>query len=181
MIKRINFFGGPGSGKSTTAAWLYSELKTRGLSIELVTEYVKIWAIRKEKPEVFDQILFLGEQMHSEYRFLKHGVERIVTDSPVFLSGLYASFYDTENRFRLQKSILDIAFEYEAQFPSLNIFLNRKDREYKQEGRYQSLEEAIEIDTYIRNFLWDNADRLNVQFIDYNNRPNILTTVIQHL
>lgn len=181
MIKRINFFGGPGSGKSTTAAWLYSELKTRGLSIELVTEYVKIWAIRREKPEVFDQILFLGEQMHSEYRFLKHGVERIVTDSPVFLSGLYASFYDTENRFRLQKSILDIAFEYETQFPSLNIFLNRKDREYKQEGRYQSLEEAIEIDKYIMDFLCQHSNKLNFRIIDYDDRQGILNNIIQHL
>jgi len=38
---RINFLAGPGAGKSTTTAWIFSELKLRQVSVELVTEYVK--------------------------------------------------------------------------------------------------------------------------------------------
>ena len=43
---RINFLGGPSSGKSTTAAWLFAQLKDRQASIELVTEYVKAGPVK---------------------------------------------------------------------------------------------------------------------------------------
>ena len=44
-MKVINLFGGPGCGKSTTAADLFARMKLRGLSVELVTEYAKdvVW------------------------------------------------------------------------------------------------------------------------------------------
>ena len=38
---RINLLAGPGAGKSTMAAWLFSELKRRNISVEHVGEYVK--------------------------------------------------------------------------------------------------------------------------------------------
>ncbi len=45
LKKLINFFGGPSTGKSTYAAELYSDMKKRKLSVELVTEFPKdlIW------------------------------------------------------------------------------------------------------------------------------------------
>jgi adenylate kinase family enzyme len=36
--KYINIFGGPGAGKSTTAAALFAEMKRRGMNVELATE-----------------------------------------------------------------------------------------------------------------------------------------------
>jgi adenylylsulfate kinase-like enzyme len=33
----INFYGGPGSGKSTMAAAVFAELKSRNVEVELVT------------------------------------------------------------------------------------------------------------------------------------------------
>ena len=44
-MKVINLVGGPGCGKSTTAAGLFYELKRRDYSVELVTEYAKsrVW------------------------------------------------------------------------------------------------------------------------------------------
>ena len=39
---RINFLAGPGAGKSTTAAWIFSELKRKQASVELVTETTNI-------------------------------------------------------------------------------------------------------------------------------------------
>jgi pantothenate kinase len=40
----INVYGGPGAGKSTSAAYLYYLLKVAGKNVELVREYVKDWA-----------------------------------------------------------------------------------------------------------------------------------------
>ena len=53
---RISLFGGPGSGKSTTAARLFSELKERHYSVEHVSEYVKSWTYMNRKPKGFDQV-----------------------------------------------------------------------------------------------------------------------------
>jgi adenylylsulfate kinase-like enzyme len=37
----INLFGGPGTGKSTLAAALFTDLKMKGINAELVTEFAK--------------------------------------------------------------------------------------------------------------------------------------------
>lgn len=37
----INLFGQPGAGKSTGAAYIFSQLKLRGINAELVTEFAK--------------------------------------------------------------------------------------------------------------------------------------------
>ena len=42
---RVNFYGGPGVGKSTLAARVYAELNSAGaVSTELVREFIKTWA-----------------------------------------------------------------------------------------------------------------------------------------
>ena len=40
-LKVINFFGAPGSGKSTIAAGLFFEMKMKQMNVELVTEFAK--------------------------------------------------------------------------------------------------------------------------------------------
>ena len=40
-MKVINLYGGPGSGKSTTAAGLFSLMKIEGQRVELVTEFAR--------------------------------------------------------------------------------------------------------------------------------------------
>ena len=37
----VNLTGAPGAGKSTGAAYVFSQLKMRGINCELVTEYAK--------------------------------------------------------------------------------------------------------------------------------------------
>ena len=45
MTLVVNFFAGPGAGKSSMAAGLFAELKFRGVNCELATEYAKdkVW------------------------------------------------------------------------------------------------------------------------------------------
>jgi hypothetical protein len=177
---RINFLGGPCSGKSTTAAWLFSELKQRHLSIELVTEFVKSWACQKRKINSFDQIYLLGKQMQCEYIFLSNGIKNVITDSPVFLSSIYSEVYHKELNVHIpMREIINI---YESEHPSINIFLNRNDKPYNSEGRYQTYEEAIEIDNIIKNYL--NSEELkswNVKYLDYNNKSGILDYVLNSI
>jgi hypothetical protein len=142
---RINFFGGPGSGKSTTAAYLFSEFKyNTTISIELVREYVKNWAYEKRPVNKFDQIYIFGKQMREEYRNFLGGVQHIVTDSPLYLGPVYARKYIPDTN--IAESLEGHNRDFEQDFPSLNIFLDRGDKLYNPEGRYQSAEEAKAID-----------------------------------
>jgi len=45
----INFYAGPGAGKSTTSAKIFAALKDRGECAELIQEYVKTWAWEGKK------------------------------------------------------------------------------------------------------------------------------------
>lgn len=159
---RINLFGGPGSGKSTTAAWIFAELKKKGYSIELVSEYVKSWAIAKREVIGFDQVYLMGKQLNYEYRFLANGIKHIITDSPVLLSACYARTYFGD--LCVADHMEGIVQEYENRHESLNIFLNREGKPYRTEGRYQSEEDAAKMDVIIR----DTLDRVKLSYKEFS-------------
>jgi tRNA uridine 5-carbamoylmethylation protein Kti12 len=81
----INLYGGPGTGKSTSAAYLYYILKAEGHNVELVREYVKDWAWEGRQISTYDQIYFLGKQVRRE-SLLYGKVDWIITDSPVMMN-----------------------------------------------------------------------------------------------
>jgi len=173
---RINFLAGPGAGKSTTAAWLFSELKYKQVSVELVTEYVKSWATQKRNVNSFDQIYLFGKQMQYEFRFLGSGVKNIVTDSPLVLSAVYADYYYPE--LNLGQPLLQLMKSYEKSHPSVNIFLRRNDKKYIQEGRYQTYEQAKHVDQLVQQYVTEHLT--NVHFVDYNNRESILNIALDN-
>lgn len=55
MTHIINICGGPGIGKSATAAKLFAKLKEGGVNAGLVTEYVKQWAWEYRAPFNYSQ------------------------------------------------------------------------------------------------------------------------------
>lgn len=174
---RINLYAGPGSGKSTTSAWLFAELKKLGYSIELVSEYVKSWAIAKRNVIGFDQVYLMGKQLNYEYRFLAHGIQHIVTDSPVLLSACYTRSYF--NDLKIADHMEAIISEYESRHPSLNIFLDRAGKEYRNEGRYQTEDEAKHMDRIILDTLDRNG--LNYSRFSYYDSGGILDYVIKNI
>lgn len=80
----LNLFGGPGIGKSTSAAYIFYKLKSLGVNAELVREYVKDWAWDQRHINIWDQLYFLGKQIRRE-SMLYSKVDVIVTDAPVAL------------------------------------------------------------------------------------------------
>lgn len=169
---RVNLYGGEGVGKSSNAAYLFYELKLRHISVELASEYVKVWAYEQRKLHKFDQIYLFGKQFRKEFQFLANGVKNIVTDSPLLLSAVY-----TEER--LREPILDLCAAYEEEFPSLHIFLERGDKKYIQEGRYQTLGEAKDIDEKIFALLKSEIGDFEV--IAWDNRNKLLNTVLEYI
>lgn len=162
---RINFFGGPGSGKSTTAADVFARLKRELISVEHVGEYVKSWAYGNRPVDFYDQFYLQVKQMQYEYRFLKAGIRNIVTDSPVALAYVYATPH-------LKPALKLVSDTYDQDFASYNIFLLRGDKPYIGEGRYQSKAKALEVDQKI-------IDEIKyLTFVPYNDMDTIMNMVM---
>ncbi|MBN1412277.1 MAG: AAA family ATPase [Spirochaetales bacterium] len=139
----VNLFGGPGTGKSTMAAGIFSELKWRGVNCELATEYAKekVW---EEAYAIFEnQVYILGKQLQRIVRVLGK-VDVVVTDSPILLVALY-------NR-KLGKTFDDLIMQIFHSYENMNFFLMRK-KKYLKKGRTQTLEEALELDVHTKDLL----------------------------
>lgn len=150
MTKVIELYGGPGCGKSTTAAGLFYLMKLKGHSVELVREYVKNWAWDGRKINTFDQPYLVGKQFHYE-SLLYNKVDYIVTDSPVWLCAMYESLYQKTN---YCYSIIDASCRLaEKHGVTRSSFLLTRRKDYVAKGRYETLEQAKVVDAHIRGFL----------------------------
>lgn len=77
----VNFFGGPGTGKSTTTAHVFSLLKWKGYNCEMALEYAKEKVWEGSLDVLDDQIYLFGEQYH-RIKILENKVDIISCDSP---------------------------------------------------------------------------------------------------
>jgi hypothetical protein len=150
----INLFGGPGSGKSTTAAGLFFKLKTAGVNCELVGEYAKdkTW----EGASLDNQIYVFGKQYHRQWRLLE-GVDVIITDSPLLFSLYYGEYDNVE----LERAFHELVLQSFNQFNNLSFFVKRV-KAFNSAGRSQTLYEAKVIDFDLRQILEDYSLPYNV-------------------
>lgn len=160
MFRRINFYGGSGTGKSTIAADTYAALKKRGHSVELVREVVKLMAYQKRFPKSFKQLSIFSDQLELEDDLLEH-VQYIVTDSPIHMNVAYSKHYE----FECWPELWDMADKYEAKFPSINFWCYRK-WPYDPVGRYQTEEQSKQLDDIIRKVAESSIDSERVFFDD---------------
>lgn len=147
MTVYINLFAGPGAGKSTLAAEVFSYLKRQGKSVELVTEFAKdlVWENRKDTLQIQP---YVSMKQFRNLARLKGKVDYVVTDSPILKDSVYARKFT-----KLPQSYHDLlTFLHEELSPNINIFLSR-DHAYDSNGRYQTEEEAIKIDKEIKLLL----------------------------
>src|SRR5215831_3131511 len=142
--RRINFWGGPGAGKSTMAAYLYREMKALQYNVEYSQEVFKPWVYQKKKPKGYDDLLLFAQQLYAEEIYLRHGVNYVVTDCPPLLCCVYNKL----RRVPYWTDLVKIALGYEDKYKSLNIFLRRLEG-YQARERIHLREEAINIDQII--------------------------------
>lgn len=137
----VNLFGGPGSGKSTMAAYIFSKLKMAGVNCELVTEFAKDKTWEHNIKALACQPYVFGKQCYRMDRCADQ-VDVIVTDSPLFLTTLYN--YD-EN---IEPEFTQLVLKKFNEFNNLNYFLVRE-KPYISAGRNQTEDQARELDSEI--------------------------------
>ena len=144
----INLFRAPGSGESTGAAFIFSQLKMRGINCELITEYAKDKTWEKNMEALSCQEYIFGKQSFRMKR-CRDKVDVIITDNPLPLS----IFYNTNPVLgeHYKNLVLDVFNTYE----NMNYALVR-DKPYNPIGRNQTEAESDEIGDKIQFFLEDH-------------------------
>lgn len=144
MTKLIYLYGGPGTGKSTTAAHLFALMKHKDMKVELVTEYAKELAYRGKLEEA-DQYVVTREQINRE--LTPNGkVDYIITDSPVDLGFIYGNMYGHSLRNYVERMINEHYDMYNDSI--IPIFLKRT-KKFQDYGRLQSETESLNLDKQI--------------------------------
>lgn len=167
--KFINLHGGPGLGKSTTAAGVFYKMKTMGINVELIPEYPKEVVWEGLMALLNNQVHIFSEQLRRQWRLLDQ-VDYAVTDSPLLLSSVYFDHYllaqkPEQVRFSPDHINLTRKFFEETfmQFNNIDFVIERRFKEidgqivyydYKSEGRYQKIEDALVIDKKVSDRLY---------------------------
>lgn len=150
-MKVINLWGGPGIGKSTTAAGLFYAMKKQQLNVELVTEYAKD-AVWERRHNLFDdQIYIFAKQQRRIARLKGHGIDWVITDSPIPLGLIYTKLES------YGPSFPNLVMEIFGQYENFNFLLSRNWK-YNPIGRNQKDEnEAVIFDQKVTSLLksWD--------------------------
>ena len=159
MRKIVNLYGGPGTGKSTTCAALFAELKHAGVNAEMCREYVKNWVWEGRKIHPGDTSYFMAKQLREQRNLMRDGIGAIVTDSPLLLASWYGQSDPLSNCTLLSRELMrqQAATCEMYGYTEEHIFLVRV-KEYNPKGRLHTEDEAKEIDGKLK-ILLDSAGK----------------------
>lgn len=161
----INFFAGPGAGKSTTAAGLFHKMKQSHKNVELVSEWIKDEGMWEQRNNLFTEQDFIFANQHRKIRRLvSHDIDYCVTDSPLLLTVLYtpegypASF---------ETFVHDISNTY----TNINFLLLRsEDVQYQTTGRAHDYQQSCQKDEEIKQYL----DKHNISYYEVVVSPTVV-------
>lgn len=132
----INLFGAPGAGKSTGAAYVFSQLKAAGVNAELVTEFAKdkVWEGTKA---VFENQAYIFGKQYFRISRLEGKVDVVITDSPILLSAFY-----NDNDHVLGEEFDKLVFKVFDYYNRIDVFVHRV-KPYNEAGRFQTLVDTV--------------------------------------
>ncbi len=166
--KKINIAiaGGPCTGKSTLAAYLFATLKSRGYEYDLVLE-----ECRKLKKEFegfrnpFDRFYMWRQQEREELR--SNAEDGFISDKPLFHYYVQVRQFATEPRDKLAvRELLRMCFEIEDRYQIIAIAKNPDETPYKTDNSRSSEKKVARgrhglICSYVEHFLPDKLLYVN--------------------
>ncbi len=151
-MKVINFFGGPGSGKTTLATSTLSILKTLGIKASYITE-VGTDMIEAGRGDLLKdpayQVFITNNFLEKVYHQKRLGTEYLITDCPLNMQiSVYGKGISTEtiNSFNLTYNSLVIN--------DINVRV-RRIKPFLQYKRCHSYDQAIELDEELNRLKYD--------------------------
>lgn len=161
----VNMFAGPGAGKSTMTADVFSKLKWQDIDCEMALEYAKSVVWEGSTGILDDQIYVFGQQLHRQF-VLEDKVSVILTDSPLLLSILYD---ESQN-----EHFKNLVLQQFNRNHNINIYLRRRKR-YNKNGRMQTHEQAIDKDNQLRAILDTNG----VAYVEMDGTPESAFEIVE--
>ena len=152
----VCFAGGPGSGKSTTAASVFATLKKMNINAELVTEYAKDKTWEGNMCALRCQEYVFGKQSYKLAR-CRDDVDVIVTDSPLFLGLMYNHNPALDEHF--DQLVMNVFNSYN----NMVYFVNRV-KPYNPKGRNQTEDESNKIAEETKDLM----KRFNIPYVEIN-------------
>lgn len=140
----INICGGPGVGKSTAAAKIFTNLKEKHFNVEMVTEVAKEMVWEDRLPVLKDQLYIFAKQNRRLER-LRGKVDFVVTDSP----GILAIAYQIPNYYN---NFTELVIDVHNSYNNINFILPRY-HQFNPNGRVHNEEASKNIDITIKNIL----------------------------
>lgn len=153
----VNFFGGPGSGKTTAAARLFTRLKMRGLDVELIDEVARTCIQTGQLGALEVQPYLFGMGLY-RLRTTARNTDVVIMDSPLLLNPIYDAHQSAALR--------ALCLEEHNRFANLNVRLTRlaarsplvADAEtHSMAGRVHDAAESRDLDAAIGRFLAELA------------------------
>ncbi len=172
----VNLFGGPGCGKSTTAAGVYYNLKMLHMNVELSTEFAKELTWENRDVALDNQPYILGEQHHRLHR-LDGKVDAIITDCPLPMGVAYLK----DNAASYEDIFREFSVQLFSSMDNFNFFLQRGNSAFRKEGRIQDLEESIAKDKIIEGMLKEHNIQYTTVISDGTAVQYILIDVVNKL
>lgn len=167
----LNFFAGPGSGKSSIATGVFSILKHHNVNCEYTGEYAKTLAWDGRLTGKVNSLKIFAEQHHRQF-ILDGKVDIIISDSPLLLSSAYVKPFD-----ELFHAMVSREFK---KYSNMNYFILRE-KEFIQKGRKENFEESKKMDENIYSLLEREQIPFKVVDGNYNAVNDIVEEVLERL
>lgn len=171
----INIAGGPGTGKTTIAARLFSILKEKGYDVENVSEFAKelVWEGRSE---AFNDRLYMHAEQNHRLMQMNCKLDYIITDSPLFLTSVYNNYYLSNKFPDSYNKMIDLMCDETFNLYNNKTYLLSRDTSYQQIGRRENEEAANDIDSLLLKYLKEK----NIDYKELNTK-NAVEEIINDL
>lgn len=151
----INFFAGPGAGKTAMMLGTAAKLKFMEMNVEIAPEYAKVGEWEGRTGKIRSDQGYIAAKQNFRQHILAGEVQIIVSDGPILLGHIYGKLNpSTPPEFY---PYLDALFN---RFDNLNFFVQRSTEEgkrYMQKGRSQNRPEAEQKDNEVHQMLIDKG------------------------
>lgn len=170
----VNFLGGPGTGKSTIAADVFSLMKRKNFKVEMLREIAKDHVWERANNIFREQDYIFAHQHRLQRRLVGHDIDYCILDS----SMLFSLFYTPDDMPASFKTFVRDVYD---SYDNINIYLKRNPNiPYISEGRNQDFVQAQQLDRDILQYMLNE----NIPFHDVQTSEHagqeILQIIEQH-